>query len=281
MHPIQGGEHAARTRGQWNEQESQLHINAKELLAAFLGLQTFARSKDYINRMGGTHSRKLMELTSQMWELSLEREIFLSAEYLPGKLNIIADRESRMMGDSSEWKLDPVVFHQIMKVIGPCEVDLFARLSAQLHEQIRINSNRCPESTLEGDKGLCFSPLFSNRQMSLQDQEGGSPITDPGGSSMANPAMVCSSTIDALSEANSSPQTSSPVKEPQQQATPSNPSAESSCVACVRSSLHDRGLLGEATTLILSSWRGRTERAYSCIWRKWEQWCSRYLFVPL
>ena len=57
----------------------------------------------------------------------------ISAEHLPGKLNTTADHKSRLKGDSSEWMLDPAVFHQIMEALGPCQIDLFAsRLSAQL-----------------------------------------------------------------------------------------------------------------------------------------------------
>ena len=33
------------TRGQWSAKESKLHINCKEMLAAFLALQTFAKDK--------------------------------------------------------------------------------------------------------------------------------------------------------------------------------------------------------------------------------------------
>ena len=139
-----------KTGGQWSARESRLHINAKELLAAFLSLQTFAKDKTgihvrlrldnltavyYINKMGGTHSRELMEITAQVWEWSIPRNIMISAEHLPGRLNTTADHESRLKGDSSEWMLDPAVFHQIMEALGPCQIDLFAsRLSAQLRD---------------------------------------------------------------------------------------------------------------------------------------------------
>ena len=137
-----------KTGGHWSFQESQLHINAKELLAAFLALQTFVGNRKginvllkidnmtavyYINRMGGTHSKKLMEITSQIWNWSLDRKIALSAEHLPGVQNVVADRESRRKRDCSEWKLDPTIFRRIMQTLGPCQVDLFAsRISAQL-----------------------------------------------------------------------------------------------------------------------------------------------------
>ena len=71
-------------------QESLLHINAKELLDAFLGLKTFVGNKKgihvyleidsmsavyYINKMGGMYSQQLMEIMTQVWNWSLEREI--------------------------------------------------------------------------------------------------------------------------------------------------------------------------------------------------------------
>jgi len=137
-----------RTRGQWSANERNLHINGKEMLAAFLGLKAFLKEHTgvhvrlkidntttvcYINRMGGAHSPQMMQLTYDLWNWSLQRNILLSAEHLPGRLNHVADQESRMQGDSSDWKLSPRVFNQLMKQMGPCEIDLFAsRLTAQL-----------------------------------------------------------------------------------------------------------------------------------------------------
>ena len=84
-----------------------LHINCKEMLAAFLALQTFVKNKKeihvrlkvdntttvyYNNRMGGTHSQQMMQLAYNLWDWSLERKILLSVEHLPGKLNQVASR---------------------------------------------------------------------------------------------------------------------------------------------------------------------------------------------
>ena len=134
--------------GQWSASETLLHINAKEHLAAFLALQAFASNKRgihvrlridnmtavcFINRKGGMHSKILMDLTAQIWSWSIARKILISAEHLPGRLNTIVDQESRLVKDSSEWKLDPNVFQQVMSTLGPCQVNLFAsRLTAQL-----------------------------------------------------------------------------------------------------------------------------------------------------
>ena len=61
------------------------------------------------------------------------RNIHLQAQHLPGALNFIADRESRIWSDRSEWKLDPMLFQKINTLLGPLSTDLFAsRLSTQL-----------------------------------------------------------------------------------------------------------------------------------------------------
>ena len=63
----------------------------------------------------------------------MNRDITLTAEQLPGILNMIADEESRVMKDWSDWMLDPQVFQQIQERWGPLEVDMFAsRLTTKL-----------------------------------------------------------------------------------------------------------------------------------------------------
>ena len=58
----------------------------------------------------------------------------ISAQHVPGKLNTIADSESRVFIDSSEWKIDPPTIFPFLK---GCEIDLFAsRLSAQLPQHV-------------------------------------------------------------------------------------------------------------------------------------------------
>ena len=87
----------------------------------------------YINKMGGTKSGKLIQLVKDIWEWCKIREIVLTAEHLPGKSNQIADWESRNISDSSDWKLDTRIFKQIIKIFGPCDIDLFAsRLNCQI-----------------------------------------------------------------------------------------------------------------------------------------------------
>ena len=136
------------TGGSWSLEETQLHINSKELLAAFLALKAFSPTQGgihirlrmdnqaavtYVNRMGGTHSQPLCSIAKRLWEWCMDHQLTVSAEHLPGIMNVTADAESRFKPDASEWALDAQVFQRLMKIRDPCEIDLFAsRLSAKL-----------------------------------------------------------------------------------------------------------------------------------------------------
>ena len=135
------------TGGPWSVQEKEMHINCLELLAATLAVQSFLKDKlgvhallkldnttavAYINHQGGTVSKTLVMLTRNLWMWCLERNISIVAEHVPGALNQIADEESRIIRDRSDWMLDPKVFHRIDQLYGPIQIDLFAsRLTTQ------------------------------------------------------------------------------------------------------------------------------------------------------
>ena len=55
-----------------------------------------------------------------------QKEITITAEYLPGILNVNADWESRHTRDMSEWKLCPNVFWKMTQKLGHPQIDLFA-----------------------------------------------------------------------------------------------------------------------------------------------------------
>ena len=57
----------------------------------------------YIHQQnGGTKSRALDSLSRDLWQWCLQRQITVSASYIPGILNVTADRESRYHLDSSD-----------------------------------------------------------------------------------------------------------------------------------------------------------------------------------
>ena len=167
-----------RTNGRWSVSERTQHINVLELKAAFLALKSFLKNYSHkvvclrmdnttavahVNNKGGTHSPCLLTLTLELWQWCLERNIMISAQHVPGRLNTIADSESRVFNDSSEWKIDSQTISPFLK---GCEIDLFAsRLSAQLPKYVswRLDPEALQADALTMDwapfKGYAFPPF--------------------------------------------------------------------------------------------------------------------------
>ena len=136
-----------KTWGQWNLIEKSLHINILELKAALLAIKTFTKNKHgvsihlmidnmtalaHIAKMGRPTNPALINLAKEIWTYVLDRRMSLTVEYIPSKLNLQADHESRYAQDSFEWKLNTNTFSQITDRWGMPEIDLFAsRISFQ------------------------------------------------------------------------------------------------------------------------------------------------------
>ena len=97
------------TWGTWTREESNLHINCKELLAASFQVKAFTKELQnvrvliqidntttisYINKMGAAKRCLLDHYARHLWGRCLQRRITLRAEHIPGRLNTIADRAS-------------------------------------------------------------------------------------------------------------------------------------------------------------------------------------------
>ena len=115
------------TRGSWSLPESKLHINFLELKAVLLALKDFQAlcsnkvvliATDntmvaYINKEGGMKSRPLCAL---LWRILTwcTRNQARHARHIPGRLNDIADKLSRLgQTIQTEWSLNPEVFNVI------------------------------------------------------------------------------------------------------------------------------------------------------------------------
>ena len=117
------------SRGSWSVPESKLHINFLELKAVFLALKEF---KDlcagqivlvamdnitvvsYINKEGGMKSGPLCALLWRILTWCTQRQVTLKARHIPGRLNVIADKLSRLgQTIQTEWSLLPEVFQTL------------------------------------------------------------------------------------------------------------------------------------------------------------------------
>ena len=72
----------------------------------------------YINNIGGSHSPLCNDMARAVWEWCIDRDIWLTASHIPGKLNVIADRASMAFDESKEWKRDAAVYVQLMLHFG-------------------------------------------------------------------------------------------------------------------------------------------------------------------
>ena len=113
-----GGVFKDLTRGgHWTPQEAEEHINYLELMAAFFSLQAFVTKLNNkhvrlkidnttavaaINNMGTNHSVQCNKVALDIWCWCMARNIWISAEHIPGKSNVAADRQSREINTNTE-----------------------------------------------------------------------------------------------------------------------------------------------------------------------------------
>ena len=167
-----------QTNGKWSATERQLHINVLELKGAMLGIQSLLKNQTskiislnmdsstavaYINHKGSTHSPELLQVALQLWNWCIQRNLFIIAYHVPGKTNVVADRESREFIGNSDWKVDPIIISPFLR---GCSTDLFA--SRLTHQLARYISWRPDPQAFKADafsvnwkhlKGYAFPPF--------------------------------------------------------------------------------------------------------------------------
>ena len=138
-----------QTEGLFTASESDLHINVLELRAVYFGLQALCyklvdihirllidntTAVSTINNMGSCRSIQCDNEVKNIWEWTINRNNWITAAHIPGKLNIEADLESRKNETKTEWKLNVSDFtHTTETFAFMPEVDLFAsRTNTQL-----------------------------------------------------------------------------------------------------------------------------------------------------
>ena len=98
----------------------------------------------YLMKMGGTKNQELTAISKEIWQYLLKRKITITPEYLPGSMNVEADRESRQTRDCSEWKLNSTIFMKLCQIRGTPEMDLFASsVSHELPQYMSMVAEGC------------------------------------------------------------------------------------------------------------------------------------------
>ena len=127
--------------GLWDEADSLLPANARELLAVRRGLLHFrsylsgatvavfcdnVTTVAYLRKEGGTRSPFLNDLAQEILRWAESLNIRLAPQFIPGIHNVLADSLSRPHQlPSSEWSLNMEVFRSLQRQ-WPVMIDLFA-----------------------------------------------------------------------------------------------------------------------------------------------------------
>ena len=72
----------------------------------------------YINNMGSMKSETSNNIACRIWKSCIENKLCVSTAHIPGKDNIEADQQSRILQDAIEWKLHPELFQKIVHKFG-------------------------------------------------------------------------------------------------------------------------------------------------------------------
>ena len=113
-------------RGTWSLPESKLHINYLELKAVFLALKEFQNLcvVSYINKKGGMRSGPLCALLWKILTRCTRKQVTLKARHIPGRLNVVADKLSRLgQTIQTEWSLLPEVFQTLSNRWHQSQID--------------------------------------------------------------------------------------------------------------------------------------------------------------
>ena len=111
----------------------------------------------HINKLGGTRSQTQSNLTIELWNYALNRNLIISAIHIPGKLNVLADHKSRtFQGSGSQaWSTRhrPICIESEPPDTGVCIMATTAKCSG----------NRCIQSDMELPSELSYLFLSSIR----------------------------------------------------------------------------------------------------------------------
>lgn len=156
-----------RTGGRWGPDELDHDINYLELKAVLLSLKSCCRDSSgahilvhsdntttvvSINRQGSTHSDNCNDITRDIWLWAKTHSNWLSSTHCPGRLNVEADKASRLFNDSTEWTLSDRYFRNICRLFGNPVIDMFAS---------RLNYKLMPYCSWQPDPGAQTIDAFT------------------------------------------------------------------------------------------------------------------------
>ena len=282
------------TRGTWSLPESKFHINHLELKAVFLALKEFRTlvcnktvliATDnttvvaYINKEGGMKSGSLCALMWRILSWCTRQQVTLRARHIPGRLNVIADKLSRLgQTIQTEWSLHPAVFQAVCSRWHQPQVDLFAtRFNNKLPQFVSPVPD--PQAwavdalkSLLGGPGPIRLPTGSHLGQSggeapglpLQQNNPDCPrvaqhalVLGPGSNVKPDPTVSAQPSVSAIQPGPSQ----EPVK------------SEPTCLAPRATAIKEQGFSEAVAAQIEAPQRRSTRSVYEAKWTIFTKWC--------
>ena len=280
-------------RGTWSLPESKLHINHLELKAVFLALKEFRTlvcnktvliATDnttvvaYINKEGGMKSGSLCALLWRILSWCTRQQVTLRARHIPGRLNVIADKLSRLgQTIQTEWSLHPAEFQAVCARWHQPQVDLFAtRFNNKLPQFVSPVPD--PQAwavdalslSWEDLDPYAFPPaaiLGKVVELPLQQNNPDCPrvaqhalVLGPGSNVKPDPTVSAQPTQPSVSAIQPGP-SQEPVK------------SEPTCLAPRASAIKEQGFSEAVAARIEAPQRRSTRSVYEAKWTIFTKWC--------
>ena len=288
-------EHTAR--GTWSLPESKLHINYLELKAVLLALKGFQRLcygsivliatdnttvVSYINKEGGMRSGTLCALLWRILTWCTRNQVTLKARHIPGRLNVVADKLSRLgQTIQTEWSLLPEVFQAICIRWHQPQIDLFATRFNNKLPQFFITSTgphgHCSglsQSAMGGSGCLCL-PTGGHIGQSRREVAG-LPMQENHShcSGLAQHALVLGPGSHVQSDTSKSAFPAEPTDTTIQSGSTQKPvTSQPPCVAPRATAIKEQGFSEAVAARIEAPQRQSTRSVYEAKWTIFTKWC--------
>jgi hypothetical protein len=200
----------ASANGPWTSEDDR-HKNELELLAALWALKSLTAGASniaiqlmldnrtavaYVYKSGGTHSKNLCTIVARIARWCEDHLLTVSAVYLPGALNILADRLSRMRPNVSDWiqliQLSSVNYRPFRTYKRTCflrnGINSWITLY-QLAAPTGCDGRGFIQPELEPLPGICIQSILLDSPLPEQNKEG-SGGDDYGSPDLASATLV-------------------------------------------------------------------------------------------
>ena len=224
-------------------------------------------------------------LCALLWRIlswCTRKQLTLKARHIPGRLNVIADKLSRLgQTIQTEWSLHPEVFQAICSRWHQPQVDLFAtRFNNKLPQFVSLVpdpqawGSECTQPVLGKPGPICL-PTSSHLGQSGGEVTGLPQQQDHSGRPMvAQHALVLGSSGNVQSDPSVSTQPAQSgisTMQPDPAQEPLKP--ESSCLAPRATAIKEQGFSEAVAARIEAPQRGSTRSVYEAKWTIFTKWC--------